>query len=416
MRIAVIGAGISGLVAARELATAHEVHVFESEGRLGGHTHTVPVDGRDRTWPVDTGFIVFNPRAYPRFCRLLDELGVASQETTMSFSVHDERTGLEYNGGSWMGLFSQKRNLFRPSFIRMLADIRRFHEDAARWLEESPEDLCSVRSWVASRSYGSAFADHYLVPLGASLWSCTPEAFLDFPMRFVVAFFQNHEMLQASGRPVWRVVVGGSSTYLRPLVRPFRDGIRTGAPVEKVRRVAGRVEVCVRGESPETFDEAVLACHADQALALVEDPTPHERSVLSTFRYTENAVTLHTDTSLLPRRRRAWAAWNFRITRESGMPRVTYNMNLLQGLDARDVYLVSLNQDDRIDPASVKRRLVYHHPMSTVDAERARSQRDSLIRHRGLSYCGAYWGFGFHEDGVRSGQQVAARIKVSSAP
>ncbi len=404
MRVAIVGAGISGLVTARLLSRCHDVTVFEAGPWAGGHTNTVTVGAGPAPLSVDTGFIVFNRRTYPNFCTLLDQLGVASVETTMSFSVSCERTGIEYNGTSLDTLFAQRRNLLRPGFLRMVRDILAFNRHGERQVAAAGED--TVEAFLDAHRYGQGFRERYLVPMGAAIWSCPPRTFLRFPVRFVMDFFRNHGMLQVHGRPVWRVVRGGSARYVEALVAPFADRVRLSTPVRRVRRTAAGVVVGTDAGA-ETFDEVVVACHSDQALALLEDPSPAERAVLGAFPYQANEAVLHTDATALPANRRAWAAWNYRIPAAgSDGATVTYHMNALQHLPGPEVYCVTLNDGARLDPSRVLRTLTYHHPIFTAGRDAARHRHPELIRREGLSYCGAYWGYGFHEDGVNSALAV----------
>ncbi len=409
MNIAIVGSGIAGLTAAHVLSRRHRVTLFEAGHYLGGHTNTVDVVDGGRTIPVDTGFIVFNEPNYPNLCRLFAELGVESRDSDMSFSVHDERSGLEYNGTSMSKLFAQPGNLLRPSHWRMLADIARFHREAPTHLENGLAESVTVRDYLLHRGYGASFEQRYLLPLGASLWSCSAARFGDFSMRFVLEFLHNHRMLQVSGRPVWKTVRGGSREYVRRLVAGLDASIHLDAPVAGVRRCGAGVRVRLAGGHSQRFDEVVLACHADQSLALVEDADALERDVLAQFPYQPNDVVLHTDTRVLPDRRRAWASWNYRIpARDRGAVTVTYNMNMLQGIHSERTWCVSLNLRGAIDPAKVIRRIRYQHPMFTPGRAAAQAHHADLVRRRGVSYCGAWWGYGFHEDGVRSALAVCS--------
>lgn len=398
MQIAVVGGGISGLVAARLLSRQHDVTVFEAGAYAGGHTNTVDVDHGGERHAIDTGFIVFNHKTYPSFTRLLDDLHVPSKETAMSFSVRSARDGFEYNGTSINALFAQRRNLLVPSFHRMVRDILAFNRDGIGQAAAMP--AATVGEFLATHRYSARFRDHYLLPMGASIWSCPPQTFLNFPMRFVMDFFNNHGMLQVRDRPVWRVIVGGSRRYVQALIAPFQDRIRLDTPVRAIRRTDEGV--VIRSDAGlEYFDEVVIAAHSDQALAMLEDASPLERELLTSFPYQLNTAVLHTDSSVLPRRRLAWAAWNYDI---SGM--VTYNMNILQGLDSRHVFNVSLNPSAAIRPASVLAEFQYHHPIYTTRRDWAQGQHTSMIRRNRTSFCGAYWGYGFHEDGVTSALRV----------
>ena len=410
MRVAIVGTGIAGNVAARELRREHEITVFEANAHIGGHTHTHEVEVDGRAVNVDTGFIVFNRRTYPRFSALLDELGVASQESSMSFSVRCEASGLEYNGTSLDGLFAQRRNLLRPSFLGMVADILRFNREAPRLLEQ-PGGERPLAQVLAEGRYGRAFIDQYLVPMGAAIWSTDPARMLSFPARFFVRFLHNHGMLTVEDRPVWRTVTGGSARYVERLVQPFRDRIRLSTPVESIRRVAGGVLVKPREAAPIPFDAVFLACHSDQALRLLADPTPAERSVLGAIGYSTNEAVLHTDERWLPRSRRAWAAWNYHRVPEPGAPiALTYNMSILQRLDTARPLLVTLNRGEHIDPARVMRRVTYHHPLFTPAAVAAQARHAELDRDRTF-YCGAYWRYGFHEDGMWSALEAVRHFR-----
>jgi predicted NAD/FAD-binding protein len=410
-RLAIVGSGIAGLCAAERLAAFHDVVVFEADARIGGHTHTVDVDGPTGRLAIDTGFIVCNDRTYPGFLALMRRLGVPLRPTTMSFSVRCERTGFEWNGGGLHEIFAQRSNLLRPSFLRMLWDIVRFHRQAAGF---AVADL-TLGEVLARGRFGRRFAPHYLVPMMAAIWSAEPERLLAMPARFFVRFFANHGMLTVNDRPQWMTVVGGSRAYLAPLTRSFAGCIRTGAPVESLHRDHDGVQVKVAGQASERFDAAVVATHSDQALRLLADPTSAEREVLGAIPYQENDVVLHTDPNLLPRRRRAWAAWNYHLPQQPvSRATVTYCMNLLQGLPGPTVYNVTLNRSDAIDPATVLRRFVYHHPVFDAAGVAAQARVDAVNGSARVWYWGAWCGFGFHEDGVQAGLRVAADFGVTA--
>ncbi len=407
MNIAIIGAGVAGLTAARILCRHHTVTVFEADERVGGHANTVMVSEGDRRLPIDTGFIVFNEPNYPHLCRLFDLLRVEHADSDMSFSVHCEQTGMEYNGSTLNALFAQRRNTLRPRFWTMLSDILRFHREAGRISIADMDDRTSVRQFVEQKGFGKPFINHYLMPLGASLWSCNAQQFESFPMRFVIEFMSNHRMLQTNGRPQWKTVRHGSRRYVRSLIEPFADRIRLNTPVRSVRRRARSVEVVSCSGDYDSFDEVIMATHADQSLGMVEDAEQEERDVLSYFPYQTNEAVLHTDTNLLPERKATWASWNYRIPRTAnGHVTVTYNMNRLQNIDSECTYCVSLNQTGQIAPERVMSRIRYEHPLFIPGRSAAQAHHSRLVRRRGISYCGAYWGFGFHEDGVRSAIQV----------
>lgn len=412
MNIAIIGAGVSGLTAARVLNQRHKVTVFEADARIGGHANTVYVSDGSRSLPVDTGFIVFNEPNYPNLCHLFDQLGVKSHDSDMSFSVHCERSGREWNGSSADQFFAQRSNLLRASHWRMLMDIVRFNKEANGGVQNTPDSI-GVGQWLAENDYSPAFKDLYLFPLGASLWSCSAESFDHFPIRFVVEFLHNHRMLQIEGRPTWKTVSGGSREYVTRLVEPFRDRIRTDTPVVSVRRNKGLVEVDLGTQGVERFDEVVMACHADQSLRICQDLGDLEREVLKAFPYQMNEAVLHTDTRLLPERTRAWASWNYRLPADSkDTVLVTYNMNKLQGLDSEQTWCVTLNPGKAIATDRVHRRFWYEHPLFTAGRSEAQARHAELVRRDGLSFCGAYWGFGFHEDGVRSALDVCTAFDM----
>jgi predicted NAD/FAD-binding protein len=406
VRVAIVGGGVSGLVCAHLLHPHHEVTVFEAEGRLGGHTNTVRVDLADETHYVDTGFIVFNDRNYPLFSTLLDRLGVPSQPSTMSFSVSATDPDLEYRGNGWR-LYAQPANALRPEFQRLLVDVLRFNHRARRLLGDR-RDTASLGDFVRHGRYGDLFASHYLVPLGSAIWSADPTTFDAIPATTVASFFDHHGMLALKGRPEWRTVSGGSSRYVEALVRPFRHRVRLGSAVEKVTRRGTQVLVMSAGQGEESFDAVVMAAHSDQALKLLSDPSPTEREVLGAISYRDNVATLHTDVSLLPRRRAAWAAWNYHRSPElCRAPTVTYWMNCLQRLRSSAELLVTLNREHEIDPHRVLGQWRYAHPVFDQGSVRAQRRLGELQGRRGTFYCGAYWGYGFHEDGVRSGVDVA---------
>ncbi|SFN13220.1 NAD(P)/FAD-dependent oxidoreductase [Dokdonella immobilis] len=406
MRIAVVGSGIAGLASAWLLSRAHEVVLYEKNDRLGGHTDTHEVEVGARRHMVDTGFIVFNREHYPLLTRLFAELGVATQPTTMSFSAQDAATGLEYNAGSLRGLFCQPANLFRPRFWRMLADLRRFYRDAPALLAQDTPGP-TLGEYLQQNHYSPAFRDDHLVPMASALWSSPARRILDFPAVELVRFMANHHMLQVSGRPSWRVVSGGSARYVEAMHRGWQVDERLGCPVRSVRRHGPRVSVH-SSAGVESFDQVVLACHADEALALLADPGENERAILGDLGYQDNDVVLHTDATLLPRNRRAWAAWNAHIPADRDAPcTVSYWMNALQSIESSEALIVSLNRSTEIDPIRVLCRRHYRHPVQTPASAAARQRKAEIQGRSGTWFAGAYWGFGFHEDGMRSAVEVA---------
>lgn len=409
MRIAIVGSGISGMVAAYLLHHQHEITVFEANDYIGGHTHTVDVQWQDERHAIDTGFIVCNDRTYPNFLKLLNHLEVPIQPTPMSFSVRCDRTGVEYNGTSLNTMFAQRRNLFRPSFYRMLRDILRFNREALDLLE-SPDEAITVGQYVDSQKYSPEFVGQYLVPMGAAIWSCPPGVFRRFPIRFIVEFYHHHGLLSLRNRPQWYVIQGGSRCYVDALTAEFRERIQLNCPVSSVTRHAEFVEV--RTDSgPERFDQVIFACHSDQALDILTDKSRIEQEVLSEFPYEENSVVLHSDPSVLPRARKAWASWNYHLKEdETQAATVTYNMNILQSLKSKHVFNVTLNEIDQIDPKRIIQTMTYHHPIYTINRAAAQARHGELIQQNRTSFCGAYWGNGFHEDGVNSALAVCKKF------
>jgi predicted NAD/FAD-binding protein len=411
LRIAIVGAGVSGLVTAHLLAPGHEVTVFEAAGYAGGHTNTVRVDTANETHAVDTGFIVFNDRNYPNFERLLGQLGVASQASTMTFSVSDGRGDFEYNGSSPNGLFAKRAHLVTPWFHRMIADMARFNR-AARELvrahgsgrDEGP----SLGHWLEQQRFSQPFIDRLIVPQASAVWSADPAQMWTFPARFLAEFFENHGMLGFRDRPQWRTVSGGSARYVEALLGAFGGRLRLATPVQTVTRGADDVVVTARGGDPERFDEVVLATHSDQALALLGDATDREHELLGAIPYQVNEAVLHTDVRMLPRRRRAWASWNYHLAGSpDGRTNVTYHMNRLQSLRAEREFCVTLNRTGDIDPDCVIRTIPYSHPVFTGDGVAAQRRVGEISARNRTHFCGAYWGWGFHEDGVVSALRVA---------
>lgn len=410
LRVAVVGSGIAGNVAAYRLHEQHDVTVFEANAWPGGHTNTIDVEEDGRRLAVDTGFIVFNDRTYPNFIELLDEIGQPSRRSEMSFSVQSPSRMLEYCGSTLDSLFADRRNLLRPSFHRMIRDILRFNREAVDTLRFEADDQ-TVGGYLERRRYSREFRDHYLVPMAAAIWSAEPVAIDDMPLRFLVRFFDNHGLLQLKDRPVWRTILGGSREYVHRLVEGFRDRIRLDCPVRQVRRFDDRVEIVTDQHGVEAFDAVFIACHSDQALALLDEPTAVEHEVLSSIAYQENEAVLHTDETLMPRRRKAWASWNYHLPAdERERVAVTYNMNILQGLEAKRQYLVTLNDDSAIDPDRVIHRVQYEHPVFTMSALSAQARQAELNAHR-TYFCGAYWRHGFHEDGVVSALDALAHFR-----
>jgi predicted NAD/FAD-binding protein len=409
MRIAIVGAGVSGLTVAYLLHNGHDITVFEAGRHAGGHAHTVRIDTADETHQLDTGFLVFNDRNYPNFERLMRRLGVASQPSEMSFSVSDLRGRFEYSSRTLNGLFANRRHVFSGPFYRMIAEVPRFQRAARELLNRNDENL-SLREWLANERFSGDFVERLIVPQAAAVWSLDPDQLWSFPAVFLARFFENHGMLGLLGRPKWRTISGGSARYVDALTAGFRDRLRLGSPVDAVTRAGDHVEVKARGMEAERFDHVVIATHADQSLAMLTDATRPEREILGAIPFQHNEVVLHTDRRLLPRRPRAWASWNYHVLeRPRARATVTYHLNRLQAFESRDQFCVTLNLTDRIDPSRVLRRIDCEHPVYTR-AGVAAQRRISEISADRTHFCGAYWGWGFHEDGVNSALRVARSL------
>lgn len=410
MKIAIIGSGISGLTSAYLLNRSHEITLFEASDWIGGHTHTVQVTVNGQRHAVDTGFIVFNDWTYPHFIRLLGELGVRFKPTEMSFSVRDPDSGLEYNGNTLNSLFSQRSNLLSPGFWGMLRDILRFNREAQRDLaEQRIAEHTTLGDYLRSNGYGKRFTEHYIVPMGAAIWSMSLDDMLNFPLQLFVRFFKNHGLLSVSNRPQWQVIEGGSSAYIAPLTASISERIRLNCPVHRVERDEHGVTVHSKA-GIERYDKVIFACHSDQALQLLAKPSSVEQSILGALTYAENDVVLHTDTRLLPDRKLTWASWNFRLGARGQQAAVTYNMNILQGLQSDATLCVSLNQRAQIDPLKVLAQYTYAHPQYSLAAVAAQARWEELDGAQHTWYCGAYWANGFHEDGVVSALRVARSL------
>ncbi len=411
--VAVIGSGVAGIVSAWELSkSGWAVTLFEKENRLGGHTHTIVVpDGPDAGTPVDTGFIVCNDKTYPNFHRFIAELGVKWRWSDMSFGYQDEASGLQYAGTDLNGFFAQRSNVFSPAFWRLAAGIVRFNAPALADLESGALKGLTMGEYLEQRGFDHGFIRHYILPIGAAVWSTGLGGMLDFPAETFVRFFKNHGLLSLTDRARWQTVVGGSHSYLKAFRARFPGEVVSGAPVQSLRRLPqGGVEVVAQGAAPRSFDRAVVAAHADEALALLADPSEDERSLLGAWRYSRNRTLLHTDTTLLPDNPRAWASWNYRRVRGedgSGPTSLTYDMTRLQGLSGRSRWLVTLNP--RREPARDKilRELNYMHPIFTFSSLASQPRLPELNGRRDTWFCGSYFGYGFHEDAVKSALAVA---------
>lgn len=413
MKIAIIGTGVAGCVAARELYREHDITVFEASDRIGGHIHTHDIDWGGIRYRIDSGFIVFNYRTYPQFAALLDELRIPVKPSHMGFGVRSESSGIEYSGSGLNGLFAQRANLLKPAWFGFLKDILRFNREAPSLLEHGSHEL-TMKDYLRRNGYGELFISHYIVPMGSAIWSMNTADMLAFPARYFVRFFHNHGLLTVTDHPRWHVVRNGSRTYLDRLVEPFRHRIRTAAPVRNIVRHADGVMVAVGDRPAQTFDQVIIATHSDQALSLLMDPSSAERSVLGAMPYTRNEAVLHTDSRVLPRNPRARAAWNYHVRRDTEQPAVvTYNMNVLQSLNAPVTFCVTLNDTASVREENILASMTYHHPVYSPGAVAAQLRWDEINGVNRTWYCGAYWGYGFHEDGVVSARRAVQALRNS---
>lgn len=409
MKIAVIGSGVSGLVAARLLATRYDVQLFEAAETAGGHANTVDVEIDGRHFAVDTGFMVFNDRTYPLFTRMLELLEIEAQPSDMSFSVSCERTGLEYQGSSLGGLFAQHKNLLRPKFFRMLLEIVRFNRTAKAYLI-APEQGLTLGEFLSRMRFCAELRDHYLLPMTAAIWSCPAKQVLDFPARFLFQFMENHGLLQLKNRPKWLTVPGGSRKYVEALTYALGNRVHLGSPVKQVTRHPHGVLLEFFEKPSRMFDLVVLATHADTSLRLLSDANDAEHTLLSAFPYQPNEAILHTDESWLPQRKAAWASWNYRISANNTQVCVTYDLTRLQRIESPRRLLVTLNPPREIDSRYVLKQFSYQHPVFSADAIVAQTRWSEINGQRRTYFCGAYWRHGFHEDGVASALAVTEKF------
>jgi len=414
-KIAIIGSGISGLTAAYLLSKKHEVTVFERNDYIGGHTATVDIEKSGELHAIDTGFIVFNDKTYPHFLALLNEIGIGKVPTEMSFSVHNCDTGLEYNGHNLNTLFAQRRNLFRPKFWLLVKNILRFNKLCKKiYQEDIYSDGLTLGQFLEEHQFSDFFAEHYILPMGAAIWSSSLAQMEDFEFKFFVKFFNNHGLLNIADRPQWYVIPGGSRSYLSPLCESFKDRIHTNIHIDSITRNDNNVQLHFNDSTIKIFDDVIIACHSDQALALLGDASEDEKAVLSAMPYSENSVILHTDKRLLPVREKAWASWNYQLSNDrTKAASVTYNMNILQGIESDTTFCVTLNQKQDIDPNSILREFTYHHPIFSSSSIQAQQLRHKICGVKNTHFAGAYWHNGFHEDGVKSAVEVARRFDCS---
>lgn len=411
-RIAVIGAGIAGMATAHLLSRKHEVWLFEKESRLGGHTHTHAIETSSGVLPIDTGFIVHNDRTYPNLVQLFRKLGIERQASEMSFGVSCRDTGFEYSSRGLRGFFASQRNWYRPGHYRFLAEIVRFNREARRLLQYPANADLKLGEYLRAHRFEGDFTRYYLHPMAAAVWSTSPEEIEDFPAFTLIRFLENHGLLGLTSQPQWQVLKGGSSSYIAPLTAPFQQRIRLGAKIDGVARTQAGAEIAFKDRAPETFDEVVFACHAPQTMQLLKDATPLERQVLNGFRTSRNETVLHTDSRLLPRRMGARASWNYHLGTRRQAATLTYHMNRLQSLPTPEDYCVTLNDTQSVDQRRILREMTYFHPLYTVEAVRAQARWPEISGRNRTHFCGAYWFYGFHEDGLNSAIRVAERLGV----
>ena len=408
MKIAIVGSGISGLTCAYLLNREHDITVFEKNDYVGGHTHTHEIEYDGEEFSVDSGFIVYNEWTYPNFIKLLDQLGVERQLTRMGFSVKSEKNNLEYAGHSLNGLFAQRSNFFRPSFMRILFSMRRFNAEARDDLGTLDPQI-TLGQYLTSNNYPREFIQHYIIPIGAAIWSTVPKQMMDVPAVFFIRFFENHGLLQVVNRPNWWVISGGSKKYVEKMIYDFKGKIRLSTPVKNVKRGIDNITVKFGSSvlEKENFDSIIFACHSNQSLAMLDSPSKQEEEVLSAIKYQRNDALLHFDDSILPKRKNAWSSWNYLLDEDPNRAvALTYNMNILQSLKSDRTFCVSLNSGDLIDRSKVIKHLNYEHPLFTLSSINAQGRKHEVSGKNNTYYCGAYWRNGFHEDGVTSALDV----------
>ena len=407
MKIAIIGSGISGLTSAYLLNRNHDITVFEANDYIGGHTHTHNIKIKNKEYAVDTGFIVYNERTYPNFIKLLDTLGVERQLSTMGFSVKSASEDYEYAGESLNSLFAKRSNIFRLGFLRMLYEMYHFGKNSdstGLGLDAS----ITLGTYLRSENYSNEFINYFIIPMGAAIWSTPANKVLDMPAYFFIKFFYNHGMLEIINRPKWWVIKDGSSAYIKKIIKGFESKINLSTSIRTVSRLDNGIEIeTANSKKPLMFDAVVFATHSDQALAMLTDPTEKEKDILSSIPYQKNEVLLHTDSSVLPKRKLAWASWNYQLDSNPESPVVlTYNMNILQSLDCDETFCVTLNDHQSVDKSKVLKKIIYHHPLFTVKGIEAQKRKLEISGVNNTYYCGAYWQNGFHEDGVVSALEV----------
>ena len=411
LKIAVIGSGISGLTSAFLLSKKHEVFLYEKNDYIGGHTHTHEIYENDKKINVDSGFIVYNENTYPNFMKLLDILKIESQHTTMGFSVKSDSNDFEYAGNSIHSIFAQKSNIFRPSFLKMIYQILRFNKISNNEYNNIDEDV-TLNDYLIKFSFSEKFVNHYIIPMGAAIWSTSPKKMLNMPAKFFIRFFQNHGLLKVINRPQWWVIKNGSKQYVKKIIKPFEDNIVLNCKINSISRLNEKVTIKF-DKSEKIFDAVVIATHSDQALELLSDSTDAENQILGSIKYQKNSALIHTDKSILPKRKIAWSSWNYLLSESSdNLVTLTYNMNILQTLKSKKVYCVTLNNTTSIDESKIIKKIIYHHPLFDLESVKAQNQKNKICGSNNTYFCGAYWGYGFHEDGVNSALDVCKKFGI----
>mgnify|MGYP001414745739 CR=1 FL=1 len=412
LKIAIIGSGISGLTSAYILSKKHEVYLFEKNDYIGGHTHTHEIKENKNNINVDSGFIVYNENTYPNFIKLLDILNIERQHTEMGFSVKSNSQDFEYAGNSINSIFSQRKNIFKPSFLKMVYDILKFNYQSKRDIKKISTNI-TLKQYLDSSSYSKEFIDKYIIPMGAAIWSTSPELMLQVPAVFFIRFFKNHGLLDITNRPQWWVIKNGSNQYVKEIIKPFKKNIKLNTKISSIERKNNGAEVSY-GDNKEFFDSVIIATHSDQALLLIDDLTDKESDILGKIKYQKNTALLHTDTSILPNRKIAWSSWNYLINHDQEkIVTLTYNMNILQTLKSNKTYCVTINDSTNIDKSKILKEIKYSHPLFTIDSVDAQKRKDEICGKNDTYFCGAYWGYGFHEDGVNSALDVCKKFGLS---
>ena len=412
LKIAIIGSGISGLTSAYILSKKHEVYLFEKNDYIGGHTHTHEIKENTNNINVDSGFIVYNENTYPNFIKLLDILNIERQHTKMGFSVKSNSQDFEYAGNSINSIFSQRKNIFNPSFLKMVYDILKFNYQSKRDIKKISTNI-TLKQYLDSSSYSKEFIDKYIIPMGAAIWSTSPELMLQVPAVFFIRFFKNHGLLDITNRPQWWVIKNGSNQYVKEIIKPFKENIKLNTKISSIKRKNNGVEVSYNDDK-EFFDSVIIATHSDQALLLIDDLTDKENDILGKIKYQKNTALLHTDTSILPNRKIAWSSWNYLINHDQEkIVTLTYNMNILQTLKSNKTYCVTINDSTNIDKSKILKEIKYSHPLFTIDSVDAQKRKDEICGKNDTYFCGAYWGYGFHEDGVNSALDVCKKFGLS---